>query len=94
MGDILLDPIQQKRTALKLRHSDQVVVPDDHCFTGFDAYKGVIEASDVVIIANAANFHALHARTAIEAGKHVFVEKPHAIDPVGVKRFAPPASWR
>jgi hypothetical protein len=85
MGDILLDRIQEKRTALKLKYPDQVAVPDDHCFTGFDAYKGVIEASDVVIIANAAKFHSLHARTAIEAGKHVFVEKPHAIDPVGIK---------
>ncbi|HUI77246.1 MAG TPA: Gfo/Idh/MocA family oxidoreductase, partial [Bryobacteraceae bacterium] len=85
MADILLDRIQEKRTALKLKYPDQVAVPDHHCFTGFDAYKSVIEASDVVIIANAAKFHALHARTAIEAGKHVFVEKPHAIDPVGIK---------
>jgi len=85
MGDILLDRIQEKRTALKLKYPDQVDVTDEHCFTGFDAYKSVIEASDVVIIANAAKFHALHARTAIEAGKHVFVEKPHAIDPAGIK---------
>ncbi len=87
MGDILLDRIQEKRSALKLKYPDQVQVPDDHCFTGFDAYKRVIEVSDVVIIANAAKFHSLHARTAIEAGRHVFVEKPHAIDPVGIQRL-------
>ena len=87
MGDILLDRIQEKRTALKLKYPDQVAVPDDHCFTGFEAYKHVIEASDVVIIANAAKFHSLHAKTAIEAGKHVFVEKPHAIDPLGIQRL-------
>ena len=85
MADILLDRIQEKRTALKLKYPDQVDVPDDHCFIGFDAYKAVIAASDVVIIANAAKFHSLHARAAIEAGKHVFVEKPHAIDPAGIK---------
>jgi len=57
MGDILLDRIQEKRTALKLKYPDQVEVPDDHCFTGFESYKHVIAVSDVVIIANAAKFH-------------------------------------
>ena len=87
MGDILLDRIQEKRTALKLKYPEQVEVPDDHCFTGFDSYKHVIAVSDVVIIANAAKFHSFYAKTAIEAGKHVFVEKPHAIDPVGIQRL-------
>ncbi len=87
MGDILLDRIQEKRTALKLKYPDQVDVPDAHCFTGFEAYKHVIAVSDVVIIANAAKFHSFYAKTAIEAGKHVFVEKPHAIDPVGIQRL-------
>jgi len=63
----------------------QVEVSDDHCFTGFDAYKKVIELSDVVCIANAAKFHPYHALAAIRAGKHVFVEKPHGIDPAGIK---------
>jgi predicted dehydrogenase len=84
MGDIRLDRVQEKRAALKLKYPDQMMVNDDHCFRGFEAYKSVIEASDVVIIANAAKFHPLHLKTAIEAGKHVFVEKPHAIDPHGI----------
>ncbi len=87
LGDILLDRTEEKRTSLKLKYPEQVNVPDDHCFAGFDAYKRVIEASDVVIIANAAKFHSFHAKSAIEAGRHVFVEKPHAIDPVGLKRM-------
>jgi len=85
MADLLLDRIQEKRTALKLKYPDQVAVNDDHCFAGFDAYKKVIESVDVVLIANAAKFHPLHMMAAIEAGKHVFVEKPHAIDPAGIK---------
>ena len=87
MGDILLDRVQEKRTALKLKYRDQVDVPDSNCFAGFDAYKRVIEASDVVIVANAAKFHPFHAKSAIEAGRHVFLEKPHAIDPVGIQRL-------
>jgi len=59
-------------------------VSDERCFTGFEAYKHVIEASDVVIIANAAKFHPMHTKAAVEAGRHVFCEKPHAIDPYGI----------
>jgi myo-inositol 2-dehydrogenase / D-chiro-inositol 1-dehydrogenase len=85
MCDIFRDRIEAKRQEIKNVRGEQVVVTDDRCFTGFDGYKRVIEASDVVLIANAAKFHPLHAFSAIEAGKHVFVEKPHGIDPRGVK---------
>jgi myo-inositol 2-dehydrogenase / D-chiro-inositol 1-dehydrogenase len=54
-------------------------------FPGVDGYKQVIEASDVVLIANAAKFHPMHTMAAIQAGRHVFVEKPHGIDPAGLK---------
>ena len=38
-----------------------------------------------MLIACAAKFHAMYLKAGIEAGKHVFVEKPHAIDPLGIK---------
>jgi len=85
MCDIFMDRVKSKRKALKAQKKDQVIVGDDHCFAGFDGYKHVIEASDVVVIANAAKFHPLHAMTALKAGRHVFVEKPHGIDPAGIK---------
>lgn len=85
MADIRLDRLQEKRALLKLKYPAQVVVDDDHLFPGFDGYKHVIESSDVVLIANAAKFHPMHTMAAIQAGKHVFVEKPHAIDPAGIK---------
>jgi len=85
LADILRDRCEEKRTSLKLKFPGQVDVPDDRIFTGFQAYKHVIESSDVVIIANAAKFHPLHLKAAVEAGKHVFVEKPHAIDPAGIR---------
>jgi myo-inositol 2-dehydrogenase/D-chiro-inositol 1-dehydrogenase len=85
-----LDRVENARESIKnelarQEGADPVQVPDDHCFAGFDAYKKVIELSDVVCIANAAKFHPLHTFAAIQAGKHVFVEKPHGIDPAGVK---------
>ncbi|MCX5638189.1 MAG: Gfo/Idh/MocA family oxidoreductase [Planctomycetota bacterium] len=85
MCDIFMDRVKEKRDILKGEKGEQVMVDDGHCFAGFDGYKHVIESSDVVLIANAAKFHPLHAMTAVQAGKHVFVEKPHGIDPAGVK---------
>lgn len=85
MCDIFADRIRNKLEAIKAQRPAQVAVDPDHCFTGLDGYKHVIESSDVVLIANAAKFHPLHAMTAIQAGRHVFVEKPHGIDPAGVR---------
>jgi len=85
MCDILMERVKEKLGKLKERKPDQVAVDDDHCFTGFDGYRKVVESCDVVLIANAAKFHPLHLKAAVEAGKHVFVEKPHAIDPAGIK---------
>jgi predicted dehydrogenase len=85
MCDIFRDRIEAKREEIRKAKGAQVCVDDDHCFTGFVGYKRVIELADVVLIANAAKFHPLHAMSAIQAGKHVFVEKPHRIDPRGVK---------
>ena len=85
MGDIVMSRLREKRKDLQAKYPKQVAVDDDHCFAGFDAYKRVIDSADVVLIANAAKFHPLHAMAALQAGKHVFVEKPHAIDPAGIK---------
>jgi predicted dehydrogenase len=85
MADILMDRVREKRKQLQEKYPGQVSVDDDHCFAGFDAYRHVIESVDVVLIANAAKFHPLHMMAALQAGKHVFVEKPHAIDPAGIR---------
>jgi len=85
MSDLFADRVQGKRNALKQERPEQVQVDDDHCFVGLDGYRKVIDAADVVLIACAAKFHPMYTKAAIEAGKHVFVEKPHAIDPLGIK---------
>jgi myo-inositol 2-dehydrogenase / D-chiro-inositol 1-dehydrogenase len=85
MCDIFRERVEKAREAVKQAKGAQVTVADDHCFTGFDGYKHVIEAADVVVIANAAKFHPFHSMAAIRAGKHVFVEKPHGIDPRSVR---------
>ena len=88
MGDVFADHITSRREMLKKLHPDQVQVDDAHCFTGLDSYRHVIENVDVVLIACAAKYHCVYLQAGVEAGKHVFVEKPHAIDPVGVRQIA------
>ena len=85
MCDIFMDRVHAKRAEIKAARPNQVAVYDGQCYAGFAGYQRVIENSDVVLIANAAKFHPFHAMAAIRAGKHVFVEKPHGIDPAGLK---------
>jgi myo-inositol 2-dehydrogenase / D-chiro-inositol 1-dehydrogenase len=85
MTDIVKDRVLNRRKLLKQQKPEQVAVDDDHCFSGLEGYRHVIASADVVLVACAAKFHPVYLRAAIEAGKHVFVEKPHAIDPVGVR---------
>ena len=85
MADVFEDQVKGARDRLKKMKPDQVLVDDDHCFTGFDGYKKVIESDcDVVQIACSSSFHPQYMTEAIEAGKHVFVEKPHGTDAPGI----------
>ncbi len=66
--------------------SNKMNVPRRRQFAGFDAYKKVIESGvDIVILACPPHFRPRHFKAAVEAGKHVFMEKPVAVDPVGVR---------
>ena len=85
LADIFADHLASSLKRLRAHKPKQVVVDKDHRFVGFDAYRKVIESADAVLIACSSRFHPIYVKEAIEAGKHVFVEKPHAIDPPGVK---------
>ena len=63
-------------------------VPKKTCFTGFDAYRKLLAVPEVnyVILATPPHFRPMQLEAAIEAGKHVFMEKPVAVDVPGVKR--------
>jgi len=87
MYDVFANRLQASRNNLKKDFPDQVAVDDDHCASDFGGYKKVIQSADVVLIACASKFHPMYSEAAIKAGKHVFVEKPHAIDPVGCRRM-------
>ena len=61
-------------------------VAKERRFVGFDAYKNVIDCCDVVLLATPPQFRPLHLEAAVAAGKHVFAEKPVAVDAPGVRR--------
>lgn len=67
------------------RFADRVDVAPDRVFVGFDAYKQAVEAADVVVLASPPGFRPLHFAHAVEKNKHVFMEKPHAVDATGVR---------
>jgi predicted dehydrogenase len=88
VGDAFGDKIEP---ALKnLRASpvgDRIMVDKDHVFVGLDAYQKVLASGiDLVILATPGAFRPLHLQAAIEAGKHVFCEKPMAVDVPGLRK--------
>ncbi len=88
LGDLFADMVNTCREKLALQIGDALQVDDKHCFTGWDNFKGVIESDvDMVILAAPPAFRPQHFEYAIEAGKHVFMEKPVAVDPVGIRKI-------
>ena len=86
MGDLFQDRLDKSLARLSREVDDMVSVTEDTSFTGFDAYKKVLACDiDMVILATPPHFRPEHLAAAVEAGKHVFMEKPVAVDPVGVR---------
>lgn len=87
VGDTFRGQIDQCLNAIKNESTiaAQVDVPEEQKFVGLDAYKRVIDAVDVVLLASPPGFRPYHLRAAVEAGKHIFTEKPMATDAPGVR---------
>ncbi|MEM1136428.1 MAG: Gfo/Idh/MocA family oxidoreductase [Bacteroidota bacterium] len=87
VADIFPDRMQSSLENLKSLHGDKVQVKADHQFVGFDAYQKLIDSDvDVVLLATPPIFRPDHLDLAIEKGKHVFCEKPMAVDAPGVRK--------
>ncbi len=90
MADIFEDHLERNLAKLKSnpQFADRVNVDPEHRFIGFDAYKKLIATDvDIVMLCTPPGWRPIHFEAAIEAGKHVFTEKPVATDPVGCRRF-------
>jgi len=84
MGDLFKDRMDKSLEELKKDFADNIKVTGDTCFVGFGAYQKVIASGvDMVILADPPHFRPIHLKAAIEADKHVFMEKPAGVDPAG-----------
>jgi len=86
ISDILPDRLESCKNTLNEKGKQNIT--EKNAFLGFDAYKKVLDSDiDAVIIALPSRFHPAMFEAAIEAGKHVFVEKPCAVDAPGARKF-------
>ncbi|MGD8727045.1 MAG: Gfo/Idh/MocA family oxidoreductase, partial [Gemmatimonadales bacterium] len=84
LADLFQDRLDNCRN--RLREQRSVEVPDEQCFVGFDAYQRLLETDiDVVLMATPPYFRPEHFEACVDARKHVFMEKPVAVDPVGAR---------
>jgi len=87
MADAFEHNLQSAYRSIKGKHPQLVDVTPATRFVGLDAYQSVLGSDiDLVILATPPGFRPLHFERAIEAGKHVFMEKPVAVDAPGVRR--------
>ena len=89
MADAFEDRLESSLTNIQNELTEGkslVEVPEKHRFVGFDAYKAAIDLADVVILTTPPGFRPLHFEYAVNAGKHIFMEKPLATDAPGVRR--------
>jgi predicted dehydrogenase len=81
LGDMFKDKVEfSLANLLKSPRKSQVDVTPERQFAGWDAYKQVIEACDVILLATPPHFRPMHLKAVVEAGKHCFCEKPVATD--------------
>ncbi len=87
MADAFPDRMDSSRKALKQKFNEQVTVDDSRCFSGFDAYRKLLDSGvHVALMAEPPHFRPMHIEACVEAGVHVFAEKPMAVDAPGVRR--------
>ncbi|MGN7205353.1 Gfo/Idh/MocA family protein [Pedobacter sp. SAFR-022] len=86
MADAFQDRMDQSYKLLSDKFKDKVDVPADRRFVGFDGYKKAIALADVVLLATPPGFRPMHFEEAVDKGKHVFMEKPVAVDSPGIRK--------
>jgi len=88
MGDVFEDRLNKSFEIISQNEAaaPKVDVPKERRFTGFDAYQHVIENADVVLLTTPPHFRPMHLDAAVDAGRHVFAEKPVAVDAPGVRQ--------
>jgi predicted dehydrogenase len=87
VADVFEDRTRRSLEGLGQEFPQKIKVSPDQTFVGYDAYKRLLDSPvDLVILTTPPGFRPLHFEAAVKAGKHVFMEKPVAVDAAGVRR--------
>lgn len=86
-ADVFKQRAESSFAAMSKKYGDRISAKPDMVFSGFNAYQQLLKTNvDIVVLATPPGFRPLHLEAAIEAGKHVFTEKPIAVDVTGVRK--------
>ena len=87
VADLFEDKVEKGLGRVRQERGEQVNVTPDRIFYGFDGYRRILEMEeiDIVFFTTPPGFRPQHFKECIEAGKHAYLEKPGAVDPVGVR---------
>lgn len=86
MADAFQDRLDKSYASLSAKFAAKMDVPKERQFVGFEAYKSAIALADVVLLVTPPGFRPMHFEEAIAQGKHVFMEKPVAVDSPGIRK--------
>ena len=87
LADIFPAQLETALASLQEAHKDRVTVTDKRKYIGFDAYKKLIASDvDVVLLTSPPSFRPDHLSEAVKVGRHIFCEKPMAVDVPGVHK--------
>ncbi len=87
IADVFEDRVRNCKDNLKNNQhvKEKFDVSDERSFVGFDGYQKVIDCCDLVMLATPPGFRPRHIEAVIKAGKHLFTEKPVAVDGTGIR---------
>lgn len=86
LADAFQDRLDNSYKLLTERFAAKVDVPKERQFVGFDGYQKAIALADVVLLVTPPGFRPMHFEEAVKQGKHVFMEKPVAVDSPGIRK--------
>lgn len=86
MADAFEDNLNKAHASLVKQYGERVDVPAERRFVGFDAFKKATDAADLVLLCSSPGFRPAHFEYAVQQGKHVFMEKPIAVDGPGIRK--------